>query len=519
MKIGGTARTKTAAGVLEDHVYMTPVDEYQAHYRRRATILSVLALLGLAALGYGYFNLDRPEDFDDVVEHFKYGSIGSETGGSVLYPAGGYVPPYWIFMTMPEVCADLLPPGGLEAVGLIMEEGRDRPIGISRRRRLGMDEVGLNCAVCHTGTVRETPDAEPVIHAGMPANQLDMQALIAFLLECGQDERLTYDAVSRHARESGGRIGFVERIIYRTQLLGPGKQVQQRSAAMTEQIGLILGDEVTPWGRGRVDTFNPYKALQFNWNLSDLPPEELLGASDFPSIWNQAPRDGMQLHWDGNNDSVDERNLSASLGAGVTPVTIDHPRLERVKDWIWSLPAPDYPFAIDADLAARGEPIYERRCASCHAFDGDDVGTVVDIDDIGTDPFRLNSYTYLFSVNQYALYPNSPYQFSHFRKTNGYANHPLDGVWLRAPYLHNGSIPTLRALLAPPESRPASFFRGYDVYDQADVGFVHDVPSEGELEFSRYDTALPGNGNGGHEYGTDLSDADVDALLEFMKTL
>ena len=40
-----------------------------------------------------------------------------------------------------------------------------------------------------------------------------------------------------------------------------------------------------------------------------------------------------------------------------------------------------------------------------------------------------------------------PWKFSHFRKTNGYAGMPLDGIWLRAPYLHNGSVPTLRALL------------------------------------------------------------------------
>ena len=58
----------------------------------------------------------------------------------------------------------------------------------------------------------------------------------------------------------------------------------------------------------------------------------------------------------------------------------------------------------------------------------------------------------------------TPWKFSHFRKTDGYANMPLDGVWLRAPYLHNGSVPTLRALLFP-EERPAVFYRGYDVYD------------------------------------------------------
>ncbi len=78
------------------------------------------------------------------------------------------------------------------------------------------------------------------------------------------------------------------------------------------------------WGRGRVDTFNPYKAVQFNWDLNQLPPPSGLALPTIPSLWNQAPREGMHLHWDGDNDSVDERNLSAALGAGVTPVTVDH---------------------------------------------------------------------------------------------------------------------------------------------------------------------------------------------------
>ena len=52
----------------------------------------------------------------------------------------------------------------------------------------------------------------------------------------------------------------------------------------------------------------------------------------------------MQLHWDGNNDSVDERNLSASLGTGVTPVTVDHARLARRAAVDLDEPPPAYPF-------------------------------------------------------------------------------------------------------------------------------------------------------------------------------
>src|SRR5574340_174234 len=55
---------------------------------------------------------------------------------------------------------------------------------------------------------------------------------------------------------------------------------------------------------------------------------------------------------------------------------------------------------------------------------------------------------------------------------SGYIASFLDGIWLRAPYLHNGSVPTLHDLLEPIEKRPTVFYRGYDVYDQSKVGFV-----------------------------------------------
>src|SRR4029450_9868187 len=115
--------------------------------------------------------------------------------------------------------------------------------------------------------------------------------------------------------------------------------------------------------------------------------------------------------------------------------------------------------------------------------------------------------------------PDSPYRFTHFRKTNGYANQPLDGIWARAPYLHNGSVPTLRDLLEPPEQRRQVLYRGYDVFDQDKVGFVSHVPEEHGRTVFQFDTRLPGNGNGGHLYGTDLSAEQKKALVEYMKQL
>ena len=102
-------------------------------------------------------------------------------------------------------------------------------------------------------------------------------------------------------------------------------------------------------------------------------------------------------------------------------------------------------------------------------------------------------------------------------KTNGYVAPFLDGIWLRAPYLHNGSVPNLAELLKPETQRVGVFFRGYDVYDPAGVGFV----SQGEKAErfgERFNTAKTGNGNYGHRYGTDLAEGDKAALIEYLKT-
>jgi hypothetical protein len=515
-------RTRTKNEKLVDDVRQSPVDRSLKRTRRRLLwLLLIIVVVWIVGSLLWRFNADRPVDYSATTEHFKYGSIGSEPGGSLIEAAGGLLPPYRIFKVLPKICPDRLP-GGYAALGLIFEQGRELPIGVSQRFRLGFDQVGLNCAVCHTGTLREAPDSERQIILGMPAHQLDLQNFFRFVLNCTLDERFTADNLLGHMEQEGGELGWLDRLLYRYVVI---PRTREQTLRLAQRLERIMGDEVPPWGSGRVDTFNPYKGIQFNWPLDRLPRSELIAASDFPSLWNQKPREGMSLHWDGNNDSVDERNLSASLGTGVTPVTIDHERLGRVRDWIWELPPPAYPYAIDQAKAERGKTLYARYCLDCHGdhqfkdgvVEGSRVGTVESIETIATDRHRLDSYTYEFAANQYTLYPESQYRFTHFRKTQGYANHPLDGIWARAPYLHNGSVPTLRALLDPPAARPQQFYRGYDVFDQEKLGFVYDVAEENGSRFFLFDTSLPGNGNGGHRYAVELPDADKEAIVEYLK--
>ena len=198
-------------------------------------------------------------------------------------------------------------------------------------------------------------------------------------------------------------------------------------------------DARPPQGPGRVDTFNPYKAM-FGF---DMTKDDTVGTADLPSLWNQRPRRSLWLHWDGNNNMVEERNKSAAIGAGATPESLDVAALGRIEEWILDLKPPAYPASrIDQTRAARGGMVYAGACASCHDFGAEKVGQVTPLAEIGTDPERLRSFTPEVAMRMNTLGEGYPWKFSHFRKTEGYANMPLDGLWLRAPYLHNGSVPT-----------------------------------------------------------------------------
>jgi hypothetical protein len=485
---------------------------------------------------------DRPVEFADDVLHFEYGSTGGERMNGI---------PYWFWVALPELFPEYLPdkkPGqGYSAFGMIYEPGKDPrydlPVGMSTRNFRGIDVVYLNCASCHTGTVRDAPGAVPHIVPGMPAHTFDLGEWGKFLTSIPKDQKFTpqrlLDQISKMQDDPHRRVDkpdLINRMIFRYLAV----------YLMRDQL-LILGQRLSfinkdSWGPGRVDTFNAPKAL-LNFPMDRYAdPKELIGNVDFPSIWYQGPRKGMQLHWDGNNTSVDERNLSAAFGTGAYPPTLDVDRVVRTAKWLETAKPLAYTYPIDGALAAQGQPIYEEYCARCHGtreppFRHDPpqpdelVGTVVPLEKIATDRWRLDSYTWVLAVNQSTLYagyekdwgfaPPYPQRFSHFRKQPGYANSPLDGIWLRAPYLHNGSVPNLWELLKPEKERVASFYRGNDVYDPKNVGFVSTIAEQDGHKFFPLDTRKPGNGNGGHTgaaYGTDLPDHEKWALLEYLKT-
>ena len=228
----------------------------------------------------------------------------------------------------------------------------------------------------------------------------------------------------------------------------------------------------------------------------------------------------MHLHWDGDNDSVDERNLSAGARrrhhAGDRRSRRPEARARLDLDAAAAgLSVSRSTQALAARGAARLSAALRRAATRDHRFRdgvnaGDRVGQVED-----DRPHRHRSPSARFLHRRRSpptstgCIPDSPYRFTHFRKTHGYANHPLDGIWLRGPYLHNGSVPTLRDLLEPPARRPAVFYRGYDVFDQRRRrASSRTSPSRAADASPATTRPCPATATCGHLYGTTLPDAD-----------
>jgi len=233
------------------------------------------------------------------------------------------------------------------------------------------------------------------------------------------------------------------------------QRIKLETLSLRNRISPLLDDPTLPqWGRGRVDTFNPYKAIQF------------IGTSPgcrVPNSWRRglpfflepaaARRNAPALGWE---QHISGRAQPQCVGwrPASPPVTVDYAAIQRVHE-LDSHAAPAHVPVFNRCFRAHvGKTVYDAHCAQSHSFTGSKTGTV---EDIAVDRNRRlppQLYTYVLATSQALLFPDSEHRFQHFSKTNGYRNVPLDGVWARAPYLHNGSVPTLADLLNPPAERP-----------------------------------------------------------------
>ncbi|HEX6747747.1 MAG TPA: c-type cytochrome [Longimicrobium sp.] len=467
-----------------------------------ASVLTVVAIgvLGTVAVGSEVRPAQQAGGVqgDSPLDHYKHGAIGMNPSARV---------PLYVWEVLPTLFPDLLPQNGrpgMEALGLLYEEGNPLPIGFARHDS-GFPAVEPNCSLCHTGSYRAAVDSPQRIIPGAPAHLLDLQAMQRFLYGVAGDPRFTADNLIA-AIEKNHPLSAAEKLQYRYVILP-----MTQSSLLKQKRDYAWQNSRPVQGPGRTDTFNPTKI-----NVFHMPDDGTIGTVDLPQIWNQALRRNLWLHWDGNNNRLEDRNLAAAMAVGATPRSVILPSFQRVFDFALELKPAPYPFPVDRAKAAQGEAIYQQNCSSCHSFGAPKVGQVTPIEEIGTDRHRLDSFTQGL-VDRFHAVEEYPFRFQAYRKTQGYTDTPIDGIWARAPYLHNGSVPTLWDLLQPPANRPKSFYTGFDVYDPVHVGYVTTGP-DAERGGWKLDTTVPGNGNQGHTYGTQLTDEQKWALIEYLKT-
>ncbi|HEY4111713.1 hypothetical protein [Puia sp.] len=206
--------------------------------------------------------------------------------------------------------------------------------------------------------------------------------------------------------------------------------------------------------------------------------------------------------------------------------------------YIYSIQPPKYPKAVNAALARKGGVVFVKNCSKCHgnygAYDGPSdkpspsalvaaeyPNLLIPESVVKTDSFL---YKANFQSPQFIAWFNKSWfaQGDHparLEPFNGYIAPPLDGIWITAPYLHNGSVPTLEALLNS-KLRPAYWSRDFDhpQYDYEHLGwkYTREDSARGTVV---YNTTLPGYGNYGHTFGDKLSEPERKAVIEYLKTL
>jgi hypothetical protein len=360
------------------------------------------------------------------------------------------------------------------------------PMGLRRGLGPGGTKTGLqiDCMLCHGGSIGGTS------YVGLGNTQLDLKAVLTELAiaDSKRPPPQTFVLSSSRGTNNAGMV----------------------AAALLSLRNADLSPRVFP--------------VPLGVNLPEM---------DTPPWWHLKRKSTM--YYDGRTDARSIRtNMQFLLGEKTARALRSlEPTFRDVRAFLLTLEPPRYAFSIDAEQAARGAGVFEATCARCHGTYGPGghyPNKIISLDVIGTDPARSLGLSDRLVAHYNSTWLGAEYPVKTTRV--GYQAPPLDGIWASAPYLHNGSVPTLHALLDSP-SRPARFTRppstDFEHYDTINVGWkfsaVSAVQAAATARRSPFatsfivDTSRFGLGNQGHTFGDQLSEAQRMDLIEYLKTL
>jgi hypothetical protein len=392
--------------------------------------------------------------------------------------------------------------------------------------------------------------------------------------------------VRRERRASGAEVAEAddERLILRLTSLFTGNrglleaQVNALRNIPTLARSLAIS---TAEGYGRLDAFGIGRDELFGAiGANSLPADAPVS---IPHIWGMEYTGWLQ--WGANTNSVMERNIGQALGVGALvdaktfESTLRLENLHQLEGLAYKIKPPQWPAAfpaIDQERASTGRALFTKYCAGCHeTFKTDGLMRVYQLfplDEVGTDPMTAINYERQVSLRDGSVspFPDAAFDLITKVKQRAYQDLSLDkktiaeweqrrvrsgpqwdptfraplldsekypdtkgrrvyraktlvGIWATAPFLHNGSVPTIYDLLKPVAERPLTFPTGQREYDPVKLGLQTDSSKftlpPGLTPFLM-DTRLRGNWNTGHEWNfyPSLTDDMRYAIIEFLKT-
>jgi mono/diheme cytochrome c family protein len=293
---------------------------------------------------------------------------------------------------------------------------------------------------------------------------------------------------------------------------GPQLQTKVRGVNTADRLAALLASHRDP--------------KTFRW--SDQPllevPSEII-PTDVPAWWMLKKKNAMFYNGFGRGDFGRFLMASNLLTVNDTAESREvDAHFNDVLAYINSIQPPPYPRPLNKTLVKQGGILFVQKCSKCHGNYGGEgkfPNLLIPESEIQTDSFlfksNYQSYQFVewFNKSWFAM-GDHPAKLEPF---NGYIAPPLDGIWITAPYLHNGSVPNLETLLNSKE-RPRYWSRDFDnpEYDYNLLGWKYAV-SDSASGATVYNTDLPGYGNYGHTYGDRLSSKERKAIIEYLKTL
>ncbi len=366
----------------------------------------------------------------------------------------------------------------------------------------GVDIVTSNCLSCHAGRI----DGKLVVGLGA--------------------------ADSDFTNDPSGTAGLVGAVLTDPKELAEWKKWKER-VQVVGPYSVLSTRGPNPADGFTAVLFAHHDPKTLAWSstpLMDVPPPQDVPV-DVPPWWRMKKKSSMFYVGGGRGDHA-RIMMTASI---LCTSSVEESRaidayFADIRAYIMSIEPPKYPFPIDRALADKGRPVFEQTCSRCHGTYGDKPtypNRLVVLQEIATDPI-LASGAAQFGPPFVKWYKDSFFgELARLEPQQGYVAPPLDGIWATAPYLHNGSVPTIAALLDS-STRPTYWTRDFDSksYDPGAVGWKHTVVDhgkDGESDATKkselYDTTRLGYSNAGHLFGDKLSADDRAAVIEYLKTL